>query len=223
VLGARRRIPTGRAISINWNSENTAFLCACRASHRLKNAADGAVLALALPDAEYRYDGKQVNEIPTASVVSGERYPVIGADEYQAWLNSIVAFGAGAGAKTAWDAIADSSELKGFQSVLAEERVLLPIVTVGAFGGGYLLGHRSQPTFNGPLFRAALRDGKEWKRIRSVKDQLAESKVNLETAMKNLKVAKEVGAPQGKRTIEMERRINEQYATLLMADPDLKN
>jgi hypothetical protein len=86
---------TGRAISINWNSENTAFLYACRASHRLKNAADGAVLALALPDAEYRYDGKQVNEIPTASLVSGERYPVIGADEYQAWLNSIVAFGAG--------------------------------------------------------------------------------------------------------------------------------
>jgi hypothetical protein len=32
--------------------------------------------------------------------------------------------------------------------------------------------------------------------------------------MKNLKVAKDVGAPQDKRAIEMERRINEQYAPL---------
>lgn len=105
--------------------------------------------------ASHRYDGKEVKEIPIASVVATERYPVVGGDEYEEWLNSIVAFGAGAGAKTAWDLVTDSSELKGFQRVLAEERVLLSIVTVGAFGGGYLVGHKFQPSFEGPLFRAA--------------------------------------------------------------------
>jgi hypothetical protein len=92
----------GRGNSINWNSENTAFLFACRASHRLRNAPDGAVLVLPLPDAQYRYDGKEVKGIPIASVVATERYPVVGGDECEEWLNSIVAFGAGAGAKTAW-------------------------------------------------------------------------------------------------------------------------
>jgi hypothetical protein len=214
---------TGRGTSINWNSENTAFLYACRASHRLKNAPDGAVLVLPLPDAEYRYDGKEVKEIPIASVVATERYPVVGGDEYEAWLNSIVAFGAGAGAKTAWDIVTDSSELKGFQRVLAEERVLLSIVTVGAFGGGYLDGHKFQPSFEGPLFRAPLRDNKEWKRIQSYKDQMLDSKHQLDEAKKNIQVAKDVGSPTDKKTIEVEKRINREYATLLMADPDLKD
>jgi hypothetical protein len=213
----------GRGTSTNWNSENTAFLYACRASHRVKNAPDGAVLVLALPDAEYRYDGKDVTEIPIASVIATERYPVVGGDEYEAWLNSIVAFGAGAGAKTAWDMVADSSELKGFQRVLAEERVVLSIVTVGAFGGGYLVGHKFQPSFEGLLFRAALRDGKEWKRIQSYKDQMLNLKHQLDEAEKNIQVAKDAGSPADKKTIEMEKRINREYATLLAADPDLKN
>ncbi len=213
----------GRGTSINWNSENTAFLYACRASHRLKNAPDGAVLVLPLPDAEYRYDGREVREIPIASLVATERYPVVGGDQYEAWLNSIVAFGAGAGAKTAWDMLTDSSELKGFQRVLAEERVLLSIVTVGAFGGGYLVGHKFQPSFEGPLFRTALRDSNEWKRIQSYKDQMLQSKHQLDEAKKNIQVAKDVGSSTDKKTIEMEKRINREYATLLMADPDLKN
>ena len=41
----------GRGTSINWNSENTALLYACRASHLLKKSPDGAVLVLTLPDA----------------------------------------------------------------------------------------------------------------------------------------------------------------------------
>lgn len=213
----------GRGTSVNWNSENTAFLYACRASHRLKNAPDGAVLVLPLPDAEIRYDGREVREIPIASVVATERYPVVGGDQYEAWLNSIVAFGAGAGAKTAWDVVTDSSELKGFQRVLAEERVLLSIVTVGAFGGGYLVGHKFQPSFEGPLFRTALRDSNEWKRIESYKDQMLQSKHQLDEAKKNIQVTKDVGSSADKKTIEMEKRINREYATLLMADPDLKN
>jgi hypothetical protein len=128
---------TGRATSKNWNSENTAFLYACMASHRLKNAPDGAVLTLPLPDAEVRYDGKEATEIPIASAVAKERSPVVGADEYEAWLNAIVAFGAGAAAKTAWDVISDSSEMKGFQRLLAEERVLLSVfLIVGAVPSG---------------------------------------------------------------------------------------
>src|SRR6266404_3403431 len=87
---------TGRATSTNWNTEKTAFLYGCRASHRLKNAPDGAVLVLVLPDAEIRYDGKEVTEVPIASVVAQERYPVVGADEYEAWLNAVLTFGAGA-------------------------------------------------------------------------------------------------------------------------------
>jgi hypothetical protein len=213
----------GRGTSINWNSENTAFLYACRASHRLKNASDGAVLVLPLPDAEYRFDGKEIKEIPIASVVATERYPVVGGDAYEAWLNSIVAFGAGAGAKTAWDVVTDSSELKGFQRVLAEEKVLLSIVTVGAFGGGYLVGHKFQPSCEGPLFRAALRDSEEWKRIQSYKDQMLDSKHQLDEAKKNIQVAKDVSSSADKKTIELEKRINREYATLLMADPDLKN
>jgi hypothetical protein len=214
---------TGRVTSTNWNSENTAFLYACRASHRLKNARDGSVLALPLPDAEYRYDGKEVTEIPIASVVGQERYPILGADEYDAWLNSVLAFGAGAGAKTAWDVITDSSEMKGFQRVLIEERVLLSVVTFGSFGAGYLLGHRPNPRFDGPLFRAALRDKNEWKRIQSYKDQMAQNLANLDTAKKNLKVANDAGAPSDKKTLELERRIDKEYAALLKMDPDLKN
>jgi hypothetical protein len=213
----------GRGTSTNWNSEQTAFLYACRASHRLKNAPDGAVLELPLPDAEYRYDGKDLTEIPIASAVSQKRYPVIGADEYDAWLNSVLAFGAGAGAKTAWDVLTDSSEMKGFQRVLAEERVLLSVVTVGSFGGGYLLGHRSNPSFDGPLFRAALRDKNEWKRIQSYKDQLAQAKANLDETRKNLKALQTAAGTPDRKTLESEKRIDEQYAALLKMDPDLKN
>jgi hypothetical protein len=214
---------SGRGTSTNWNSEGTAYLYACRASHRVKNAPDGTVLVLSLPDAEYRYDGIKVKEVPIASIVAAERYPVVGGDEYEAWLNSIVAFGAGAGAKTVWDIATDSSELKGFQRVLAEEKVLLSIVTVGAFGGGYLVGYRYDPSFDGPLFRAALRDNKEWRRIKSYKDQMLQSKRLLDETKKNLQVAKNVESPPDKKTIEMEKRLDREYAALFVADPDLKN
>src|SRR5882762_6123289 len=133
---------TGRATSTDWNSKETAFRYGCRSSHRLTNAPDGAVLVLPLPDAEIHWDGNEAREIPIAAVVEREGYPVVGADEYEAWLNTMMAFGAGAGAKTAWDVMTDASELKGFQRVLAEERVLLSAVTIGGFGGGYLLGHK---------------------------------------------------------------------------------
>jgi hypothetical protein len=214
---------TGRATSTNWNTEKTAFLYACRASHRVKNAPDGAVLVLVLPDAEIRYDRKEVTEVPIASVVAQERYPVVGAEEYEAWLNAVLTFGAGAGAKTAWDVITDASELKGFQRVLAEERVLLSVVTIGTFGGGYLLGHKSNPSFDGPLFRAALRDKNEWKRIQSHKDQLARIKTNLDETRKNLKVIQDPAGAPDRQTVETEKRIDEQYANLLKIDPDLKN
>jgi hypothetical protein len=52
---------------------------------------------------------------------------------------------------------------------------------------------------------------------------MAQAKANLETAKKNLKVLKHVGVPPDKETMEMERLIDKQYATLLKADPDLKN
>ena len=214
---------TGRATSTNWNSKETAFLYACRASHRLKNAPDGAVLALRLPDAEIRWDRNDAKEIPLAAVVEREPYPVLGADEYEAWLNTMVAFGAGAGAKTAWDVITDASELKGFERVLAEERVLLSVVTIGSFGGGYFLGHRSQPSFDGPEFRDALRDKNVWKRIQSCKDQLARTKAYLDETRKNLKAVQDPAAPADKEAVEMEKPINQQYATVLKMDPDLKN
>jgi hypothetical protein len=73
----------GRATSFKWNSKETAGLYSCYANHRVKNASDGALLALALPDAEYRYDGKKVTKIPIASAVGQQRYPVAGAEEYE--------------------------------------------------------------------------------------------------------------------------------------------
>jgi hypothetical protein len=103
--------------------------------------------------------------------------------------------------------VTDSSELKGFQLVLTKERVLLSIVTVGSFGGDYLVGHKFQPSFEGPLFRAALRDSKEWKRIQSYKDQMLQSKHQLEEVKKNIQVAKDVGSLRDKKTVEMEKRI----------------
>src|SRR5208337_3934138 len=107
--------------------------------------------------------------------------------------------------------------------VLAEERVLLSVVTVGAFGGGYLVGHKFQPSFDGALFRAALRDGQEWKRIQSYKDQLARIKANLDETRKNLKAVQGPGGTPDKQTMESEKRIDEHYANLLKMDPDLKN
>jgi hypothetical protein len=214
---------TGRATSTNWNSKETAFLYACRASYRPKNAPDGAVLALRLPDALIRWDGNDAKEIPLAAVVEREPYPVVGADEYDAWLNAVLAFGAGAGAKTAWDVITDASELKGFERVIAEERVLLSVVTIGSFGGGYLLGHRSESSFHGPIFRDALRDKNVWKRIQSCKDQHAEGKRNLDNARKDLKAIHGPADAPDRQTIESEKRISQLYADLLKLDPDLKN
>ena len=42
----------------------------CRSSHRLTNASDGTLLELPLPDAVYRYDEKDVAEIPNGKVVA---------------------------------------------------------------------------------------------------------------------------------------------------------
>jgi len=72
---------TGRLSSRNWNSERTAFLYMCRSSYRLTNASDGTLLELPLPDAVYRYDGKDVAEIPNGMVVASESYPVVGGGE----------------------------------------------------------------------------------------------------------------------------------------------
>jgi hypothetical protein len=214
---------TGRATSFKWNSKETAGLYACYASHRVKNAPDGAVLALALPDAEYRYDGKKVTKIPIASADGHERYPVVGAEEYETWLNAMVTFAAAAGARTAWGVLTDSSELKGFERVLVEERIPVAAVTTGAFGGGYFLGHTFQQNLDAPLFRAALLDKDLWNGVRIRKQQLAEAKANLDETRKNLKALQApYGAPD-KQIAESEKRIDEEYATLLKMDPDLKN
>src|SRR5215469_14640868 len=77
----------GRATSTDWNSEQTAFLYACRASYRITGSPDGTLLELRLPDAVYRYDGSQVRNIPNALAVASEGYPILGAEEYESWLN----------------------------------------------------------------------------------------------------------------------------------------
>src|SRR5579862_5053365 len=86
--------------------------------------------------------------------------------------------------------------MKEFQRVLAEERLLLSVVTVRSFGGGYLLGHRSNPSFDGPLFRAALRDKNVWKRIQSYKDQLTQAEANLDETRKNLEALQTAAGTQ---------------------------
>jgi hypothetical protein len=213
---------TGRATSTNWNSKETARLYAYRASHTVTNAPDGAVLALLLPDAEYRYDRKKVTVIPLASAASQQRYPVLGAEEYETWLKGMVTFAAAAGAKTAWTVLTDSSELDCFQRVLLEERILVAGVASGAFGGGYLLGHTFQQNLDAPQFRAALLDKNVWEGIRFRKHQLAEAKANLDTSIENLKVLRQIG-PLDAETLELEKRIHQQYAALLKIDPELKN
>lgn len=215
---------TGRATSTNWNSEQTAFLYACRGSHRIKDARDGTLLELSLPDAVYRYDGNEVKETPNAPAMANERYPVLSGQEYEIWLNGIVAFGAGAAGKAAWDTVIDSSEGKALQRVLAEERMLLSIVTVGSFGGGYLAGHHFQPSFDGPEFRKALRDKTEWARVWSYKTQLAQSKHKLDVAMKNLRAVRDSQvSEQNEKTLKMEKEIQKEYVALFKMDPDLVN
>ena len=214
---------TGRATSFKWNSKDTAGLYACYASHRVKNASDEAVLALALPDAEYRYDGKKVTKIPILSTDGQQRYPVVGAEEYETWLKGLVTFAAAAGGKTAWTVLTDSSELDRFQRVLVEEKILVTGVVSSAFGGGYLLGHTFQQNLDSPQFRAALLDKNVWKGIQSCKDQHARAKAYLDEARKNLKAIQGPADAPDRETMESEKRIDQLYAALLKMDPDLKN
>jgi hypothetical protein len=184
----------GRFSSTNWNSDGTAFTYMCRASHRLTNSPDGAVLELSLPDAVYRYDGKDVVEIPSGTNFRST-YPVLGAEEYEDWMKGIIAFGAGAAAKPVWDVIADSTAGKVVQGFTAEERAIASILTLGSFGGGFLLGHQFKADFDAPKFRQSLRDKAVWKRVWLIKQQWLGMKANLDTATANLEAARNVKSP----------------------------
>lgn len=216
---------TGRFSSTNWNSEKTAFMYMCRASHRLSTSSDGALLELSLPDAVYRYDGKDVTVIPNATYAATARFPVLGAEEYENWLKVVVAFGAGAAAKPVWDAVTDSTSVRVVRSLTAEERAVASILTLGSFGGGFLLGHRFTADFDAPKFRQSLGDKSEWKRVWLTKQQLRGAKADLDTAMINLATVREVRSPNDppdKSLDERETELRKLYEKLYAADPELK-
>src|SRR5947209_8290545 len=119
----------GRVSSTNWNSEKTALMYMYRASHRLSNSPDGALLELPLPDAVYRYNGKDVAIIPNAAYLAAAPFPVLGAEEYENSLKVVVALGAGAAAKPMWDAVTDSTTVQVVRGLTAEERAVASILT----------------------------------------------------------------------------------------------
>jgi hypothetical protein len=216
---------SGRFSSTNWNSEKTAFMYMCRASHRLSTSPDGLPLELPLPDAVYRYDGRDVAIIPNATYVATAPYPVLGAEEYEDWLKVVVAFGAGAAAKPAWDAVTDSTTMRVVRGSTAEERALVSVLTLGSFGGGFLLGHRFTADFDAPKFRQSLGDKSEWKKVWLIKQQWLGAKADLDSATINLATIREVRSPNDppdESLAEHEMELRKLYEKLYAADPELK-
>lgn len=216
---------TGRFSSRNWNSE-TAFLYMCHFSQRLTDSSGRDVLELStLPDAVYRYDGKDVAEIPNGMFVASESYPVVGAEEYENWLKNVFLFGAGAATKPVWDAVTDSTTVRAMRSLTAEERALASILTLGSFGGGFLLGHRFKPDFDASNFRNALRDKSVWKRVWLVKQQWRQEKAYLDIAAADLATLRKVRSendPPDKNIEEQEKNLRESYDRLYAIDPELR-
>jgi hypothetical protein len=216
---------TGRFSSTNWNSEKTAFMYMCRASHRLSKSSDGALLELSLPDAVYRYDGKDVAIIPNGTYAGTAPFPTLGAEEYEDWLKVVVGFGAVAAVKPVWDAVTDSTTMRVVRGLTAEERAVASILTLGSFGGGFLVGHRFAADFDAPKFRQGLGDKSEWKKVWLVKQQWLGAKANLDTAMINLATVRKVRSPNDppdKSLDEHETEIRKLYEQLYAADPELR-
>jgi hypothetical protein len=212
---------TGRATSTNWNTEQAAFLYMCRASHRAKNSS--LVLELALPDTIYRFDGvADPQEMPIASAVAGESYPLVGADEYEHWLDGVVGFAAAGATKPIWDTISDEAELSRLQRFLIRERVLVTALTIGSFTGGYFIGHKVRADFNAPEFRKALRSKRVWQKVWQYKGELSAAKRRLDIASENLTVAGDHDLSADRKIARERQNIQKDYESLYILDPDLK-
>jgi hypothetical protein len=211
----------GRAASTNWDDENTAFLYICRASHRA-HATDGTLLVLALPDVVYRYNGKSVEPIPNAVAIARERYPTVGGEEYDQWLNGVVTFGDIASTKGIWDLVNDSGEVKGLARLSTATRVIIALATVGSFAAGYGLGHRSKPNFDAPKFRSALLNPAVWQQVWTYKRDLQQAADTLNEQKAGIRSLEEVDHGQKNQDLTaLKNHVQEELQRLDQQDPDL--
>lgn len=211
----------GRATSTDWDDEHTAFLYMCRASHRA-HATDGTFLVLALPDMVYRYNGKSVETIPQAIAIARERYPTVGGEEYDQWLNGVVTFGDVASTKGIWDLVTDSREVKGLARLSTTTRAIIALATVGSFALGYGLGHRSKPNFDAPKFRRALLNPMVWQQVWTYKQNLQQAVAAINQRKAAIRSLEETGdGRKNQDVIAWNNRVQEELQRLDQQDPDL--
>jgi hypothetical protein len=215
----------GRSTSIKWDDEGTAYLYMCHASH-WSNSASGPILVMQMRDGTYAFDDQHVREDPNIEAIVREKYPVVGGEEYQHWLDTMVEGIAVAGTTKLAVETYGSRVTKMLEGLSKREWAILTGASAGSFAGGYVLGHRFTENFDAPKFRAALDDDKTWKRVWEFKQKLLQAKANLDTASKNLAALKQVQTgDSGKNaaTEKLEEQNKKQYDLIYGFDPDLRN
>lgn len=215
----------GRSTSIKWDDEGTAYLYMCHASHWSKTA-NGRILVMGMRDGVYTFDGQHMHNDPDWEAIAKEKFPVVGGEEYQHWLDTMVEGIAVAGATKLAVETYGSRVTEMLEGLSKREWAILTVASAGSFAAGYGLGHQFTENFNAPKFRAALNDEKNWNKVWEFKQRMLQAKANLDTASKNLAVLKQVGADdpdEARKTAKLEEQTKKQYDLIYSFDPELRN
>jgi hypothetical protein len=215
----------GRSTSIKWDDEGTAYLYMCHTSH-WSNSAKGRMLVMQMSDAAYSFDGQHAHTDPNWEAVAKEKFPIVGGEEYQHWLDTTVESIAAAGATKVAVETYGSRVTEALEGLSKREWAILTVASAGSFAGGYALGHKFTENFSAPKFHAAIEDDETWKKVWQFKENLLRAKAQLDETEKNLAVLKQVQTDDSKQRAEtkkLEERVKKQSELIYGFDPDLRN